>query len=119
MKNTAANAVITLGDLGTGFVQTADGKIHVQAEPDLTLTYMDGADAFTGKVQIKDTCSGKVLAILNATNLYDTTGVYVGTVLNFALPALVQTGRVGGANAPHVWGTKRVHSACESSRLED
>ena len=89
MKNTATNAVITLGDLGTGFVQAADGKITVQAEPDLTLAYLAGADAFTGKVQIKDTSSNNVLAEMNATNLYDTTGVYVGTVLNFALPALV------------------------------
>ena len=95
MKNTATNAVITLGDLGTGFVQAADGKINVQTEPDLTLAYVanvdpyTGADAFTGKVQIKDASSNNVLAEVNATNLYDTTGQYVGTVLNFALPALV------------------------------
>lgn len=89
MKNTASNAVITLGDLGTGFVQAADGKINVQAEPDLTLAYSAGADAFTGKVQIKDTSSGNVLAEADATNLYDTTGQYIGTVLNFARPALV------------------------------
>lgn len=96
MKNTATNAVITLGDLGTGFVQAADGKINVQVEPDLTLTYeanfVDpyvGNDQFNGKVQIKDTTSGNVLAEVPATNLYDTTGKYVGTVLNFALPDLV------------------------------
>ena len=95
MKNTATNAVITLGDLGTGFVQAADGKINVQTEPDLTLAYVAnvdpyiGTDAFKGKVQIKDTSSGNVLAEVDATNLYDTTGEYVGTVLNFALPALV------------------------------
>ena len=89
MKNTATKAVITLGDLGTGFVQAADGKINVQAEPDLTLSYLAGADVYKGKVQIKDTSSNNVLAEMVATNLYDTTGVYVGTVLNFALPALV------------------------------
>lgn len=95
MKNTATNAVITLGDLGTGFVQAADGKINVQVEPDLMLNYLanvdpyTGKDAFTGKVQIKDTSSGNVLAEVGATNLYDTTGQYVGTVLNFGLPALV------------------------------
>ena len=70
-------------------VADADGKINVQAEPDLKLGYLAGADAFTGKVQIKDTSSDNVLAEMNATNLYDTTGLYVGTVLNFALPALV------------------------------
>lgn len=95
MKNTATNAVITLGDLGTGFVQAADGKINVQTEPDLTLAYVAnvdpyiGTDVFKGKAQIKDTSSGNVLAEMDATNLYDTTGQYVGTVLNFALPALV------------------------------
>ena len=95
MKNTATNAVITLGDLGTGFVQDADGKINVQVEPDLTLDYLavadpyTGADAFTGKVLIKDASSGNVLMEANATNLYDTTGQYIGTVLNFALPDLV------------------------------
>ena len=95
MKNTATNAVITLGDLGTGFVQAADGKINVQVEPDLTLNYVanvdpyTGTDAFKGKVQIKDASSGNVLAEVDATNLYDTTGQYVGTVLNFGLPALV------------------------------
>lgn len=89
MKNTLSNAVITLGDLGTGFVQAADGKINVQVEPDLTLAYLAGADALTGKVQIKDTSSGNVLADMDATNLYDTTGEYIGTVLNFVLPALV------------------------------
>ena len=95
MKNTATNAVITLGDLGTGFVQAADGKINVQTEPDLKLTYeanfVDpyiGTDVYTGKVQIKDASSGNVLAETNATNLYDTTGQYIGTVLNFALPNL-------------------------------
>lgn len=95
MKNTATNAVITLGDLGTGFVQAADGKINVQVEPDLTLNYTanvdpyTGTDAFTGKVRINDASSGNVLAEIDATNLYDTTGQYVGTVLNFGLPALV------------------------------
>ena len=89
MKNTSTNAVITLGDLGAGFTQAADGKITVQAEPDLKLAYLAGADVFTGKVQIKDASSNNVLADMNATNLYDTTGMYVGTVLNFALPALV------------------------------
>ena len=95
MKNTATNAVITLGDLGTGFVQAADGKINVQVEPDLTLNYLanvdpyTGTDAHTGKVQVKDASSGNVLAEIGATNLYDTTGQYVGTVLNFGLPALV------------------------------
>lgn len=95
MKNTATNAVITLGDLGTGFVQAADGKINVQVEPDLTLNYLanvdpyTGTDAHNGKVQIKDASSGNVLAEIGATNLYDTTGQYVGTVLNFGLPALV------------------------------
>ena len=95
MKNTAAKAVITLGDLGTGFVQAADGKINVQVEPDLTLNYLAnvdpyiGTDVFTGKVQVKDASSGNVLAEIDATNLYDTTGQYVGTVLNFGLPALV------------------------------
>ena len=95
MKNTATNAVITLGDLGTGFVQDADGKINVQAKSDLTLAYSAGADVFTGKVQIKDTSSGNVLTEADATNLYDTTGQYIGTTLNFALPALVQSDQVG------------------------
>lgn len=95
MKNTATNAVITLGDLGTGFVQAEDGKINVQVEPDLTLNYLANinpyicTDVFAGKVQIMDTTSGNVLAEIDATNLYDTTGHYVGTVLNFGLPDLV------------------------------
>ena len=95
MKNTATNSVITLGDLGTGFVQAENGMINVQVEPDLTLAYVanvdpyTGASPFAGKVQIKDTSSGNVLAEVDATNLYDTTGQYVGTVLNFGLPALV------------------------------
>ena len=113
MKNTASNAVITLGDLGTGFVQAADGKINVQAEPALTLAYLAGAGAGTGKVQIKDTSSGNVLAEANATNLYDTTGAYIGTVLNFALPALVQS------NCVKRLGADYVHPACKHSRSED
>ena len=94
MKNTDPKAILTLGDLGTGFVQAADGKINVQVEQDLVLAYLadvdpyTGASAFTGKVQIKDASSNNVLAEINATNLYDTTGEYVGTVMNFALPAL-------------------------------
>ena len=118
MKNTASNAVITLGDLGTGFVQAADGKINVQSEPDPTLAYLAGADAFTGKVQIKDTRSGNVLTEADATNLYDTTGEYIGTVLNFALPALVYSDRVGCLRAPRL-GANYVHPACKHSRPVD
>lgn len=112
MKNTATNAVITLGDLGTGFVQDADGKISVQVEPDLTLAYLAGADSFTGKVQIKDTSSGNVLTEADATNLYDTTGKYLGTVLKFALPALVQSDQVGHVSVLHL-GANHVHPACK------
>ena len=88
MKNTDAKAIVTLGDLGTGFTQGADGKINVQSVPGITASYLAGADAFTGKVRLKDACGCNVLAEINATNLYDTTGEYVGTVMNFALPAL-------------------------------
>ena len=89
MKNTNPNALITLGDLGTGFVQGADGKLNVQSEPDITASYLAGTNAFTGQVQFKDTSSGNLLWAIPATNMYDTTGAYIGTVLNFALPALV------------------------------
>lgn len=89
MKNTNAKAIVTIGDLGAGFSQGADGKINVQGEPDITASYLAGADAFTGKVQFKDTSSGNLLWEMNATNHYDTMGTYIGTVLNFALPALV------------------------------
>lgn len=90
MRNTDPNAIITLGDLGTGFSQGADGKINVRShESDITVSYLAGENAFTGKVQFKDTCSGNLLFEINASNQYDTTGVYLGTVLNFALPALV------------------------------
>ena len=88
MKNTDTKAIVTLGDLGAGFTQSADGKINVQAAPGITASYLAGGDAFTGKVQFKDTSSNNLLFELNATNTYDTTGAYVGTVLNFALPAL-------------------------------
>lgn len=88
MVNNKPNAVITLGDLGTGFSRASDGKIVVQSEPDLTMAYAAGSDAYTGKVQIKDTSSGNILAEIQAINLYDVTGAYVGTVMNFGLAAL-------------------------------
>ena len=88
MKNTASNAVITLGDLGTGFVQAENGAINVQVEPDLKLTYLAGGNAYSGKIQIKGTSSGTVLAEVDAINLYDTLGRYIGTALNCLLPAL-------------------------------
>lgn len=88
MKNTNANAIVTLGDLGTGFTQGADGKINVQSEPDITASYIGGGNAFTGKIQFKDTSSGNLLWEMEATNQYDTMGTYIGTMLNFARPAL-------------------------------
>lgn len=89
MKNTSSKAIVTLGDLGTGFSQGADGKINVQGEPDITASYLPGGDAFTGKVQFKDTSSGNLLWEMDATNHFDTMGNYMGTMLNFARPALV------------------------------
>ena len=88
MKNTATNSVITLGDLGTGFVQAENGAINVQADPDLKLTYLAGGNAYSGKIQIKSTNTDKVLAEMNAINMYDTLGRYIGTAMNCLLPNL-------------------------------
>ena len=88
MVNNQPNAVVTVGDLGTGFSRASDGKIVVQIEPDLTLAYESGPDVFSGKFQIKDASSGNVLTEIYATNLYDATGEYIGTVMNFGLAAL-------------------------------
>ena len=88
MVNNQPNAVVTVGDLGTGFSRASDGKIVVHLEPDLTLAYESGPDVFSGKIQIKDTSSGNVLTEVYATNLFDATGGYIGTVMNFGFTGL-------------------------------
>ncbi len=91
--NADPKAIITLGDLGAGLKQDpATGLIVVNPaavpDTDFTAVYTAGADAFAGKIAFKDTSSGKLISEVGATNLYDATGEYVGTVINFGLPAL-------------------------------
>lgn len=91
--NTDPRAIIRLGDLGAGLKQDpATGLIVIDPstvpDADFTAVYTAGADAFAGKIAFKDTSSGKLISEVDATNLYDATGEYVGTVINFGLPAL-------------------------------
>ena len=90
MKNTNTNAIIRLGDLGNEFYQDAKGLIRVQAEPDMSYAYVaDKADVYTGSLQFTDTSSGNVLVTVPVTNLFDTQGAYLGSVLKFNVANLV------------------------------
>ena len=93
MKNTATNAIITLGDLDSKyFVQLADGRVSFNPDgtlpDDKVIRYTAGADAFTGVVELYDTSAGAVVWSTPAVNTYSTQGVYLGTSLNFALANL-------------------------------
>lgn len=93
MQNNASNAVLTYGDFKAGvLVREAVTDLLVvatESENDRTIRYTPGADAHNGTVELYDTSMAAVLWAAPATNLYDATGEYVGTVLDFSLPALV------------------------------
>ena len=94
MKNTDPKARLTLGDLDTKyFVQAADGKITFNADgtlpDDKVIRYTAGADAFTGTVELYDPSANAVVWSVPAMNEFSTSGVYLGTVVNFALADLV------------------------------
>lgn len=93
MLNTNPKAVITVGDLDTQyFDRKPDGKITFKPDgvlPDAkVIRYTAGADAFTGLVELFDTSAAAVVWSAPATNTYSAQGVYLGTVLNFALADL-------------------------------
>ena len=84
MKNTNPNAIVRLGDLGNEFYQGKNGLIRVRAEPDMSYAYVaDAADLYAGSLQLTDTSSGNVLVTIPVTNLFDTQGAYLGSVLKF------------------------------------
>ena len=94
MKNTNPKAVVTLGDLDVKyFAQGADGKITFNPDGNLpddkVIRYTAGADAFTGTVELYDTSADAVVWSVPASNQYSAQGVYLSTVVNFALPDLV------------------------------
>ena len=94
MKNTNPKAVVTLGDLDVKyFAQGADGKITFNPDgilpDDKVIRYTAGANAFTGTVELYDQSADAVVWSVPAFNQYSTQGVYLGTVLNFALADLV------------------------------
>lgn len=89
MKNTDTHAIVRLGDLGNGFYQDENGLIRVLAEPDMSYAYVaNEADAFAGSLQLTDTSSGNVLVTIPVTNLFDTQGEYLGSVLKFDVAKL-------------------------------
>ena len=93
MKNTNDKAIVTLGDLDTKFfTQAADGKITLNPDgmlpDDKTVRYTAGADAFSGTVELFDASANAVVWSVPAYNEFSTQGVYLGTVLNFALADL-------------------------------
>ena len=92
MKNNAANAVLTYGDFKSGVLVREPVTdllvVSTESENDRAIRYTAGADVHNGTVELYDTSMGAVLWSAPAKNLYDATGQYVGTVLNFSLPAL-------------------------------
>ena len=89
MKNANAAAIIRLGDLGNEFHQDENGLIRVQAKPYMSYAYVaDPADVYAGELQLKDTSSGNVLVTIPVTNLFDTQGAYLGSVMCFAVDDL-------------------------------
>ena len=94
MKNIDPKARVTLGDLDTKyFTQAADGKITINPDgmlpDDKVIRYTAGADAFNGTVELYDTSAAAVVWSVPAMNEFSTSGVYLGTVVNFALADLV------------------------------
>lgn len=94
MKNTNANARITLGDLDTRFfVQQADGTIGFNTDGDIpsdrTIRYTPGHDAFAGTVELYDASANTVIWSIPAVNAYNSRGKYLSTELNFGLADLV------------------------------
>lgn len=94
MKNTNPKAVVTLGDLDVKyFTQGADGKITLNPDgilpDDKVIRYTTGADAFAGTIELYDASADAVVWSVPAVNEYSAQGVYLGTVVNFALADLV------------------------------
>ena len=94
MKNTDPKARLTLGDLDTKyFVQLPDGKVSFNPDgalpDDKVIRYTAGADAFNGTIELYDTSAAAVVWSVPAMNEFSTSGVYLGTVVNFALADLV------------------------------
>lgn len=94
MLNTNPKAVVTVGDLDTAyFTRKPDGKISFNPDAglpdDKTIRYTAGADAFTGTIELYDASADAVVWSVPAVNEYSAQGVYLGTVVNFALPDLV------------------------------
>lgn len=94
MKNTNPKAVVTLGDLDVKyFAQGADGKITFNPDgtlpDDKVIRYTAGADAFAGTIELYDASADAVVWSVPAVNEYSAQGVYLGTVVNFALADLV------------------------------
>lgn len=90
MKNTNANARITLGDLDPRFfVQRDDGTISFNPDGDIpgdrTVRYTPGVDAFTGAVELYDASANAVIWSIPAVNTYSSQGKYLSTELNFGL----------------------------------
>ena len=93
MINTDPKARITLGDLDPKyFSRLADGKITLNPDgtlpDDKVIRYTAGADAFAGTIELFDTSANAVVWSVPAINEYSATGVYLGTVVNFALADL-------------------------------
>ena len=93
MKNMDPKARVTLGDLDPKyFLQAADGKITLNADgtlpDDKAIRYTAGADAFAGTVELFDASANAVVWSVPAINEYSSSGVYLGTVVNFALADL-------------------------------
>ena len=94
MKNTDANARITLGDLDPRFfTQQADGTISFNTDGDIpsdrTIRYTPGTDAFAGAVELYDASADTVIWSIPAVNAYNSQGKYLSTELNFGLADLV------------------------------
>ena len=93
MMNLDPKARITLGDLDTTyFVRKPDGKITFNPDgglpDDRTIRYTAGATAFEGTVELYDASAAAVVWSVPAINEYSASGVYLGTVVNFALADL-------------------------------
>ena len=94
MKNTNPKAIVTVGDLDAKyFGRMADGKITFNPDgtlpDDKVIRYTAGADAFTGTIELYDASADAVVWSVPAVNEYSAQGVYLGTVVNFALVDLV------------------------------
>lgn len=93
MLNTNPKAIVTVGDLDTTFfTRKPDGKITFNPDgslpEDRAIRYTAGADAFAGTVELFDTSANAVVWSMPAVNEYSAQGVYLGTVVNFALADL-------------------------------